>query len=50
AETLQAAGVRVLYPEAKRGTAGSRVNVCHPKDCGGVLMELVEPAADSAGH
>lgn len=44
AEVLKAAGVRVLYAEPKTGTAGSRVNFCHPKDCGGVLMELVEPA------
>jgi methylmalonyl-CoA/ethylmalonyl-CoA epimerase len=47
ADTLRAAGVRVLYDTPKRGTAGSRVNFVHPKDCGGVLMELVEPAADS---
>lgn len=45
ADTLRAAGVRVLYDTPKRGTAGSRVNFVHPKDCGGVLMELVEPAA-----
>jgi methylmalonyl-CoA/ethylmalonyl-CoA epimerase len=38
-------GVRLLYPEPKRGTAGSRVNFVHPKDAGGVLVELVEPAA-----
>ncbi len=44
ADTLRAAGVRVLYDTPKRGTAGSRVNFAHPKDCGGVLMELVEPA------
>jgi methylmalonyl-CoA/ethylmalonyl-CoA epimerase len=50
AATLKAAGVRVLYETAKRGTAGSRVNFCHPKDCGGVLMELVEPAAEGMGH
>ncbi len=48
ADTLRAAGVRVLYETPKRGTAGSRVNFCHPKDCGGVLMELVEPTAE--GH
>jgi methylmalonyl-CoA/ethylmalonyl-CoA epimerase len=48
ADTLRAAGVRVLYDTPKRGTAGSRVNFCHPKDCGGVLMELVEPTAE--GH
>ena len=46
AAALQAAGVRVLYDAPKRGTAGSRVNFCHPKDCGGVLMELVEPATE----
>ena len=42
-ERLRAAGVRLLYAEPKRGTAGSRVNFAHPKDCGGVLVELVEP-------
>lgn len=41
---LRAAGMRVLYDEPKRGTAGSRVNFVHPKDAGGVLVELVEPA------
>lgn len=46
AQTLRDAGVRVLYDSPKQGTAGSRVNFCHPKDCGGVLMELVEPAAE----
>ncbi len=46
ADTLRAAGVRVLYDTPKRGTAGSRVNFAHPKDCGGVLMELVEPASE----
>lgn len=50
AETLRAAGVRLLYPQAKRGTAGSRVNFCHPKDCGGVLVELVEAAPDAGHH
>jgi methylmalonyl-CoA/ethylmalonyl-CoA epimerase len=44
AAALRARGLRVLYDEARRGTAGSRVNFVHPKDCGGVLVELVEPA------
>ncbi|MGH3951197.1 MAG: methylmalonyl-CoA epimerase [Pseudonocardiaceae bacterium] len=44
AEALRTNGLRLLYPEAKRGTAGSRVNFVHPKDAGGVLLELVEPA------
>ena len=46
ADALRAAGVRMLYDSAKRGTAGSLVNFCHPKDCGGVLVELVQ----SSGH
>ena len=49
AASLKSAGVRVLYDAPKRGTAGSRVNFAHPKDCGGVLIELVEPATDG-GH
>ncbi|MGW0037277.1 methylmalonyl-CoA epimerase [Gordonia sp. NPDC003376] len=40
---LTGAGVRVLYPEPRRGTADSRINFVHPKDAGGVLLELVEP-------
>ena len=43
-EALRANGLRVLWEQAKRGTAGSRVNFVHPKDAGGVLVELVEPA------
>jgi methylmalonyl-CoA/ethylmalonyl-CoA epimerase len=41
---LRERGVRLLYDVAKRGTAGSLVNFVHPKDAGGVLIELVEPA------
>ncbi|KUJ69522.1 methylmalonyl-CoA epimerase [Streptomyces albus subsp. albus] len=42
---LRARGVRLLYNTPKRGTAGSRVNFVFPADAGGVLVELVEPAA-----
>lgn len=42
-------GIRLLYEEPKRGTANSRINFIHPKDAGGVLIELVEPAAETAG-
>ncbi|HYI60795.1 MAG TPA: methylmalonyl-CoA epimerase [Acidimicrobiales bacterium] len=45
--TLRSRGVTLLYDEPKGGTAGSRVNFIHPRDAGGVLVELVEPAA---GH
>ncbi len=44
AVALRERGVRLLYETAKRGTAGSLVNFVHPKDAGGVLVELVEPA------
>ena len=37
-------GLRLLYDAPRRGTAGSRVNFIHPKDTGGVLVELVEPS------
>ena len=42
--TLRERGLRLLYDEPRRGTAGSRVNFIHPKSAGGVLVELVEPA------
>ena len=42
---LRERGLRLLYDEPRRGTAGSRVNFVHPKDAGGVLVELVEPSA-----
>jgi len=41
---LRDRGLRLLYDVATRGTAGSLVNFVHPKDAGGVLIELVEPA------
>jgi len=46
--TLRERGLRLLYDEPRRGTAGSRINFVHPKDAGGVLVELVEPAAGPA--
>jgi methylmalonyl-CoA/ethylmalonyl-CoA epimerase len=51
-DALRAQGKRLLYPEPRRGTAGSRINFLHPKDAGGVLVELVEPAdaATAATH
>lgn len=37
-------GVRLIYDQPRTGTAGSRINFVHPRDAGGVLVELVEPA------
>ncbi|HET6561281.1 MAG TPA: methylmalonyl-CoA epimerase [Marmoricola sp.] len=41
---LRERGVRTLYDAPRRGTSDSRINFLHPKDAGGVLVELVEPA------
>ena len=38
----RAAGIRTLYEEPRTGTAGSMINFLHPKDAGGVLVELVQ--------
>ncbi|MHA7124919.1 methylmalonyl-CoA epimerase [Janibacter indicus] len=46
--TLRERGLRLLYDTPKRGTSNSRVNFIHPKDARGILVELVEPAADAA--
>ena len=48
AALLRSRGLRILYDEARPGTSGSRVNFVHPKDAGGVLIELVEPAPERA--
>ena len=42
---LRERGLRLLYDAPRRGTSDSRINFIHPKDAGGVLVELVEPAA-----
>ncbi|PRY01808.1 methylmalonyl-CoA epimerase [Allonocardiopsis opalescens] len=39
---VREAGVRVLDAEPRRGTSGSAIAFLHPKDCGGVLTELVQ--------
>lgn len=44
-EHLRSQGVRLVYEAPRRGTANSRINFVHPKDAGGVLIELVEPAS-----
>ena len=43
--TLRQRGMRLLYDQPRRGTSDSRVNFVHPKDAGGVLVELVQPAS-----
>jgi methylmalonyl-CoA/ethylmalonyl-CoA epimerase len=41
---LRRRGLQLLYDAGKVGTRGSRINFIHPKDTGGVLIELVESA------
>lgn len=43
---LRAKGLRLLYDEPRPGTYGSRINFVHPKDAGGVLVELVQPPSN----
>ena len=47
---LRERGMRLLYPEARRGTSGSRINFVHPKDARGVLLELVELPKEAEEH
>lgn len=46
-QRLREQGVRLIYDAPRRGTSNSRINFIHPKDGGGVLIELVEPAAEA---
>jgi methylmalonyl-CoA/ethylmalonyl-CoA epimerase len=46
--TLRERGLRLLYDAPRRGTSNSWVNFIHPKDAGGVLVELVQPAAQAS--
>jgi methylmalonyl-CoA/ethylmalonyl-CoA epimerase len=43
-------GFRLLYDAPRVGTRGSLINFVHPKDTGGVLIELVESAAQTQGQ
>jgi methylmalonyl-CoA/ethylmalonyl-CoA epimerase len=44
-QRLRSQGVRLVYEAPRRGTANSRINFIHPKDAGGVLIELVDQAS-----
>ncbi|MDK1474868.1 methylmalonyl-CoA epimerase [Streptomyces sp. 549] len=47
AEAVRGKGVRVLYDEPRTGSMGSRITFLHPKDCHGVLTELVTSASSA---
>ncbi|GEB47742.1 MULTISPECIES: methylmalonyl-CoA epimerase [Streptomyces] len=42
------AGIRVVFDPPRTGSMDSRVTFLHPKDCHGVLTELVTSAGDLA--
>jgi methylmalonyl-CoA epimerase len=46
-ERIAAAGIQLIDSEPRTGIRGSRVAFLHPRSTGGVLTEIVEPAA---GH
>ncbi|MDI3404490.1 methylmalonyl-CoA epimerase [Streptomyces cavernicola] len=46
AAAIKDKGVRVLYGEPRIGSMGSRITFLHPKDCHGVLTELVTSATE----
>ena len=43
--SLRAEGVRLIDEEARPGGMGTRIGFVHPSVFGGMLVELVEPAA-----
>ncbi|UED83999.1 methylmalonyl-CoA epimerase [Streptomyces profundus] len=49
-EAIRDKGVRVLYEQPRRGSMDSRITFLHPKDCHGVLTELVTAAPPKAAE
>ena len=47
---LKRAGLALIDEQPRAGIRGSRVAFVHPRATGGVLTEIVEPAAGPAGH
>jgi methylmalonyl-CoA/ethylmalonyl-CoA epimerase len=47
---LKQAGIALIDEEPRIGIRGSRVAFMHPGATGGVLTEIVEPAAGAEGH
>jgi methylmalonyl-CoA/ethylmalonyl-CoA epimerase len=43
-KVLQQRGLRLIYDAPRAGTRGSLINFIHPRDTGGVLIELVQPS------
>ena len=47
---LKRAGLALIDEQPRAGIRGSRVAFVHPRATGGVLTEIVEPAADAQDH
>jgi methylmalonyl-CoA/ethylmalonyl-CoA epimerase len=47
---LKGAGMALIDEQPRTGIRGSRVAFMHPAGTGGVLTEIVEPAAGTGGH
>jgi methylmalonyl-CoA epimerase len=47
---LKRAGLELIDEQPRAGIRGSRVAFVHPRATGGVLTEIVEPAAGAAAH
>jgi methylmalonyl-CoA epimerase len=47
---LKRAGLAMIDEQPRTGIRGSRVAFVHPRATGGVLTEIVEPAAVAGGH
>jgi methylmalonyl-CoA epimerase len=49
-DALKRAGLAMIDEQPRTGIRGSRVAFVHPRATGGVLTEIVEPAAVAGGH
>ena len=49
-DACRAAGLRLIDERPRSGIRGSRVAFMHPSATGGVLTEIVQPAAGTADH
>jgi methylmalonyl-CoA/ethylmalonyl-CoA epimerase len=49
-EALRAAGLELIDQQPRAGIRGSRVAFVHPRSTGGVLSEIVQPAAGLGGR
>jgi methylmalonyl-CoA/ethylmalonyl-CoA epimerase len=47
---LKQAGLALIDEQPRTGIRGSRVAFMHPRATGGVLTEIVEPAAGTGSH